>query len=91
MNWADWLLSMVGPLAKRVLSALGIGWVTFEGLGALFDQARNAFVASWGAMGSSVLTVIELAGVGVALGVILGALTARLAYSSLARLGKLLT
>lgn len=91
MNWADWLSSMVGPLAKRVLSGLGIGWLTFESLGAMFNQARDAMVAAWGGIAGDVLVIADLAGAGAAIGIVLGALVARLAYSSLARLGKLLT
>ena len=89
MDWSDWLVSMVGPLAKRVLAALGIGWITFESLGVMFGQAKDSAIAAWSG-GGDVLVVAQLAGIGVALGVILGALSARLVFLGLAKLGKVL-
>lgn len=86
----DWLASAVGPLAKRVLSALGIGWLTFEGLGAMVDQARDAVVAAWGGIAANVLTVASMAGVGTAIGIVLGAIVARVTFVMLAKLGKVM-
>lgn len=86
----DWLASAVGPLAKRVLSALGIGWLTFEGLGAMVDQARDAVISAWGGISANVLTVASMAGVGTAIGIVLGAIVARVTFVMLAKLGKVM-
>lgn len=86
----DWVASAVGPLAKRVLSALGIGWITFESLSALITQAREAIIGLWSQAGD-VLAIAELAGVGTAIGIILGAVVARIAFVQLAKLGRIVT
>jgi len=89
-DFFDWIASAVGPLAKRVLSALGIGWITFESLSALVSQAREMVVTFWGQAGD-VLAIAELAGVGTAIGIILGAIVARIAFVQLAKLGRIVT
>lgn len=91
VDFFTWLSSAVGPLAKRVLSALGIGWLTFEGLGQMVEQAKSMVISLWGSGASSVWVVAEMAGIGTALGIILGAIVARVAYQTLAKLGKLMT
>lgn len=88
-DFFDWIASAVGPLAKRVLSALGIGWLTFESLDALVGQAKDMVVSLWSQAGD-VLIIAELAGVGTAVGIILGAIVARIAFVQLAKLGKIL-
>lgn len=86
----EWMASAIGPIAKRLLSALGIGWLTFEGLGQLVDQAKDQVIAAWGGIGGNLLTLATIAGIGTAIGIILGAIVARVAYQSLAKLGKVM-
>lgn len=86
-----WLLAAVAPLAKRILAALGIGWVTFEALGLLVDQVKDAIIAQWGAMSGDMLAIVTMSGMGTALGIILGAFVARVSFQSLARLGRIVS
>lgn len=86
--WA-FLVRILGPLAKRVLIALGIGTVTYVGLDAAFDAAKNYIIGYYGQMSGDVLQVVSLAGFGAAIGIILGAIAARIALISLSKLTKL--
>lgn len=79
---------MVWPLAKKVLIALGIGWVTYEGISLLTTQVQAAVIAQWGQLGGSTLQIISLGGGSESLGIILGALSARATLMAVSRLGK---
>lgn len=88
-NWFDWLDHSVGALAKRVLSALGIGWVSFEGISQLAAQVKDQVAGMWGQIPADMLAVLTMSGFGVAFGIILAALTYRAAMASFAWLGRL--
>lgn len=87
---ATFLAQAVGPLAKRVLVALGIGTVTYAGLDVAFGAARDLVVSNYGQMSGDVANLVSLAGVGQAIGIILGALAARVGMAALSHLGKIL-
>lgn len=82
------LVAMAATLPGRVLAALGIGWVTYAGLSAIAGSVITAFQNAWGAIPSDVLGLLQLAGFGEAFGIVLGAVLARVALMSMARLGK---
>lgn len=86
---AGWLVSLAWPIAKKVLVALGIGTITYTGLSALGAQVENAVIASWGTLGGSTLAIATLGGIPQSIGIILGALNARLAFIVVGKLGKL--
>jgi hypothetical protein len=85
--WA-WVAMAIGPLAKRVLIALGIGWVSYQGAMLLFDQVKGAVLSNWGAMGGATAAIVNYFGFSEAVGIILGAIAARAALGAVARLGK---
>lgn len=80
----------IGPLLKRALVAIGIGTITYSGLDVAFASARDLVISNYGAMGAATAGLVSLAGVGQAIGIILGALSARVALTVLSRLGKIL-
>jgi cell division protein FtsX len=82
------LMGIAGSVAKRVLLSLGIGFITFVGLSAAMDSMKSQVLAAWGAMPASVIQYLSLAGVGIALGIVLGALATRVSMVSLSKLGK---
>jgi hypothetical protein len=86
---AGWLVSMAWPIAKQVLVALGIGTISYVGLSALAGQAQAAVLDAWGQLGGSVLQLATLGGIPQSIGIILGAINARLAFLVVGRLGKL--
>lgn len=88
-NLAAWILALATPLAVRVLAALGIGWVTYEGVNVLATSVINSAGGLWGGLTGNVLRMATLLGLSDALAIMLGALTARAALVAIARLGKL--
>lgn len=79
MNWAGFLLSMVGPIVARAVIALGFTAVTFTGVTALTNSLVQTAVSNWGGMPAAVLQLAALSGVPDVLGMLFGALTARVA------------
>jgi hypothetical protein len=74
---ASVLLALAGPMALRVLTLLGVGVVTFTGvttgLQALISQAES----SWATIPAAMLALASIAGVPQALGIVAGAIVAR--------------
>jgi hypothetical protein len=70
-------MSIAGPLALKVLAALGIGTVVFTGVSASLQALIDMAVANWGGMSADVLALAAIAGVPQCLGIITGAMTAR--------------
>lgn len=87
-NIVAWLLAAAWPIAKKVLLMMGIGWATYEGLGLVATQAQNALVTQWGLLPASMLQIASLAGFPQAIGIILGAITARVSFIMLGKLAK---
>ena len=71
----------IGAIVKRALVALGIGTITYVGLQAAFDAVVTAITANYGAMAGASAQLADLAGVGAALGILLGAISARIGIS----------
>jgi len=82
------LAGAAGPLAKRVLQSLGLGMVTFAGLDIVFSQLRDLVITNWNNIPADVLAIASLGGYGDAVGIILGAIGARISYASLSHIGK---
>lgn len=82
--------SVAVPIAQRALTGLGIGVVSYVGLDAVFTQLQNSILQNWGAMGAGPLAILSMSGVSEALGITLGALSARLAMIQLSRLGRVI-
>lgn len=73
------LMSLVGPMVLRALTILGVGLVTFTGVTAGLQGLVQAAQDNWGALPAAMLGLASLAGVPQALGIIVGAMTARVA------------
>lgn len=84
----QFLAGAVGPLAKRVLVALGIGVVSYAGVQTLLDQVRDAVTGAWGQLGGSTLQLLTLGGFPESVGIILGALAARVGLMALEQFGR---
>lgn len=89
MPLASFLMGIVGALATRVLTALGIGWVSYAGISALAAQVVQQIQTYWGQGSIEVVNLLEMAGFGQAIGIMLGAIVARATLGAIARLGKL--
>lgn len=80
----------VGALVKRALLALGLGIITYSGLQAAFDTVQAQVISNYGQMSGASLQLADLAGVGQTIGILLGALAARVGIAVVSRIGRVL-
>ncbi len=73
----SFLLSAVGPLALRILVSLGIGIVTFTGVDTALSGLITQAQANWSGLSADVLGLAAVAQIPACLGLIAGAMTAR--------------
>lgn len=85
MPIAAWLMSIVGPLAFRVLAQLGVGVVTFVGVEAAITGALSAAQSAYSGQPAVVLQFLAIAGVNTALGIMSAGITARLTLMAMKR------
>ena len=76
---AAFLLALIGPLVIKALIALAIGTVTFTGVTVALSGLITMATSNWSSVFPAVLQLASLAGVPEALGIICGAMTARVA------------
>lgn len=77
MNLATWLMGLIGPLALRVLTTLGLGTVTFTGVTLTMQSLIDSATSNWSSIAADVLALASIAGIPQALGLIAGAMVAR--------------
>lgn len=80
---AAWLTALLPGLAARVLMSLGFGIVTTVGIS---TAVNHIFDMIWNGLDGAtpqIVGLLSLAGVGDALGIITGAISARVAYHEL--------
>lgn len=87
---ASFFMSMAGPLAMRVLIALGVGTITFTGVTAALQGLITQAQTNWSSVGAAVLQLASLGGVPDGLGIIAGAMTTRVAIWAAASATKFL-
>ena len=81
-----WLVSLAGPIIRKMMMSLGIGVASYAAITAALNSAIGAAKAAWGGLGGDALNLIELTGAGQALGIITGALVARAALIAVNKL-----
>lgn len=79
------LLALVQPILARILVALGFSVVSLVGMQALLDGLISATRNAWGGLPSQLLALAGLAGIGQALGIIMGAVLTRVLIWQLSR------
>ena len=88
MNWATFIMGLVSPIARRVLTSLGLGVITYTGVdtavGAILAQAKSAWA---GGMVGDAAQLVAMSGANTALGIIAGGITARVTMMALKRFG----
>lgn len=77
MNLWTFLASAIGPLALKVIAALGMGVITFTGVDAALEGLIGMAQSSWSGMAPDVLGLASVAGVPACLGLIAGAMSSR--------------
>lgn len=83
MTFAAFLAAMVPGIVAQVFLALGIGILTITGIDIVFGEMEALLVTHLGTIGAIGAGLLGLAGVGQAIGYIVGAWTARVTLVSL--------
>ncbi|PKM26728.1 MAG: hypothetical protein CVV09_04990 [Gammaproteobacteria bacterium HGW-Gammaproteobacteria-13] len=79
----SFLSSIVGPLAAKILTAIGIGTISYVGINLMLAQVKDFIVSSFGSASQDILMIFGLAKVDVAINIVLAAITARALLSGL--------
>ena len=79
--------SNIGILARKALGGLGIGVISYTAVTAAFNTAVAYTQSHYNNIAADALQLIGLAGIGEAIGIIVGAITARLTITSMSKLG----
>lgn len=87
--WA-FLAAAVGPLAIRVLVALGFASVSFAGATAALGQLTSYAQQQWAGLPADMLALASICQVHTGLGIIFGAFTARIGIWAAANGSKLI-
>lgn len=88
---AGFLMSMVGPIVKRVLLALGVGVISYAAVMTAFNAAKDQLLSTYGSISADIVWFVDLVGAFDSMSIILGAMAARLVLQSAAKFGKLAT
>lgn len=87
MTWAQWLMALVSPIVTRVMLALGIGYLTFNGAQGLMIAALENVASSFGGLLAEAVAILSRAGFFVALSIMCGGLMGGVSYFFVKRLG----
>lgn len=86
LSVAALLVGIASPVARQVLVALGFGFVTYVGLDTAITGAMNAAKASYGNIAAFPAAIIAMSGMNTAMGIVAGAIVARLSFVQLKKL-----
>jgi hypothetical protein len=79
MNLFGFLIAAIGPLALRVIATLGLSVVTFAGVDTVLQGLISQAQSNWSQVPSDILGLCAVARIPECLGLICGAMTARIA------------
>ena len=86
-----WVIGLFGLMPARILAGLGFGFMTFEGYKAAVQALVDSALDSLNSVSGVAYSIISLAGLVDAFGIVLGALIARSAFHFLDKFVKLTT
>ena len=89
INFGLFLQNTVGPLARRVLLGLGIGYLTFGSISSAINTLITSVQGYFSGIPAFALSLLQIAGLGQALAVISGAILVRIAFGTSKTLGVL--
>lgn len=85
-----WLATSIGSLVKRAAVAIGFGTVTYAGLQAAFNAVQAQVISNYGQLSGASMQLADLAGVGASVGILLGAMAARVGIAVVSKFGRVL-
>lgn len=77
MTWVTMLMGLAGPLVLRALTAIGLGTLTFTGVTVALQGLIDIAVSNYASVPSDVLGLAGVAGIPQCIGIICGAMVAR--------------
>lgn len=89
MPIAVWLAALLPSLVGRVLAVLGLGVVTMSGFMAAWGVLKGHILTNFEGFPAAMMGLAGLAGVGEGLGLILGAITAKVAFVAIQSASKI--
>lgn len=90
MPLVPWLLSLVGPMLGRVLLSLGFSVVTLVGFESGVGEVKQMLVNNTSSLPADTLNLFLLAGGGVGMNMIFGAISFRISMWAITRSTRLL-
>ncbi|PTQ76477.1 uncharacterized protein DUF2523 [Nitrosomonas oligotropha] len=81
------LSSYVGFLAVRALMGLGIGLISYGAISVAFEALFSQALGIYNSIPAVALQIINLAGFGQGIGIIMGAITFRMTFMLLPKIG----
>ncbi len=79
--------SSAGPIAKRVLAALGLGIISYAGVATALASAISYAQSTYTGFGGYIAAFAGLGGIGEAMGMIAGAMTFRVTVAYMSKIG----
>lgn len=83
------MLALAGPVAKKVMQAVGIGVITYAGLDTATSAALAAAKSNMAGIPADIAAVAAISGIFTAMSVVAGGITAGLSLVALERFGKI--
>lgn len=77
MTFFDIFGNLANSLPSKVMLAMGVGWISFEGYKVLIDNLISELITNYNSIPSTMYQLLSLAGFTDGLGVILGAFAAK--------------
>ena len=90
MKIGTWLLSLLQPAIAKILVALGFSVVSITGVDLVVSQLKDGLLSGLTALPPDMLAVFQLAGGGIGLGIIFGAITTKVMLWALQNSTKIL-
>ncbi len=84
---AKFFESNIGALVHKGLAAAGIGIISYAAVSTAFNAVLSMAQAHYNNLGVDMLALMGLGGIGEAIGIIVGAMTFKVAMNSMKRLG----
>lgn len=83
------MTALAGPLAKKVLTSLGIGFLTFAGVDTAVNAALGAAKANFAGVATDFAAILAMGGVFTSLSIIAGGIIGGLSMMVFSKLAKI--
>ncbi len=81
------LVGLTGALVPRVLTALGLAFISYEAFTTLAESFVNHVQSSYSAINPAILSLLNMAGFGTAISIVSSALITRVSLQAVTKLG----